>query len=50
MSLCLWLTISVEGLFSNRVVIHNIHVRGFVCFVLVEFMIDLDLCLSVGVL
>jgi hypothetical protein len=34
----------------NRVVIHNIHARGFVCFVLVVFMIDLDLCLGVGVL
>jgi hypothetical protein len=34
----------------NRVVIHTIHARGFICFVLVVFMIDLDLSLSVGVL
>jgi hypothetical protein len=33
----------------NQVVIHNIRVWGFVCFVLVVFMIDLDLFLSVGV-
>jgi hypothetical protein len=34
----------------NRVVIRTIRVRGFVFFVLVVFMIDLDLCLSIGVL
>jgi hypothetical protein len=34
----------------NRVVIHTIHAQGFICFILVVFMIDLDLCLSVGVL
>jgi hypothetical protein len=32
----------------NRVAIRNIHVRGFVSFVLVVFMIDLDLFLSAG--
>jgi hypothetical protein len=34
----------------NRVVIRTIRVRGFIFFVLVLFMIDLDLCLSIGVL
>jgi hypothetical protein len=33
----------------NQVVIHTIRARGFVCFVLVVFMINLDLCLSASV-